>query len=151
MFEPNQQKMIGHEIEKQQEIGQETFVNPEQALGEIPSKEIKENGYARESAQPANEPVQTSTPFEESSNHHAEAGRKGAQRIHQLIEQGRQYEREHGLKPGRQRLRQLIEEGKLYEKEHGLKSESKRARGARGVRGLVGSRSGKRSYNRCSA
>ena len=48
------------------------------------------------------------------------AGRKGAQRIHELIQRGRQYEQEHGLKRGRQRLRQLIEEGKLYEQEHGL-------------------------------
>jgi hypothetical protein len=51
---------------------------------------------------------------------HAEAGRKGARRVHQLIERGRLYEQEHGLKRGRQRLRQLIEEGKLYEREHGL-------------------------------
>ncbi len=51
---------------------------------------------------------------------HAAAGRKGAERIHQLIERGRLYEQEHGLKRGRQRLRQLIEEGKLYEQEHGL-------------------------------
>lgn len=55
-------------------------------------------------------------------NHHAEAGRKGAQRVHQLIQQGRLYEQEHGLKRGRQRIRQLIEEGKLYEQEHGLRS-----------------------------
>jgi hypothetical protein len=53
-------------------------------------------------------------------NWHAEAGRKGAQRIHELIQAGKLYEKEHGLKPGRQRLRQLIEEGKLYEQEHGL-------------------------------
>jgi hypothetical protein len=51
---------------------------------------------------------------------HAEAGRKGAQRVHQLIEQGKLYEREHGLKRGRQRLRQLLAEGKLYEQEHGV-------------------------------
>jgi hypothetical protein len=52
---------------------------------------------------------------------HVEAGRKGAQRIHQLIQEGKLYEQEHGLKRGRQRLRQLIEEGKLYEQEHGLR------------------------------
>jgi hypothetical protein len=52
---------------------------------------------------------------------HARAGRKGARRIHQLIEEGRLYEQEHGLKRGRQRLRQLIELGKLYEQEHGLR------------------------------
>jgi hypothetical protein len=60
-----------------------------------------------------------------------EAGRKGAQRIHQLIEHGKLYEQEHGLKSGRQRLRQLIEEGKLYEREHGLTQERRRARGGR--------------------
>jgi hypothetical protein len=53
---------------------------------------------------------------------HAEAGRKGARRIHQLIQQGNLYEQEHGLKRGRQRLRQLIEEGKLYEQEQRLKA-----------------------------
>jgi hypothetical protein len=51
----------------------------------------------------------------------AEAGRKGAARVHYLIRLGRQYEQEHGLKRGRQRLRQLIEEGKRYEAEHGLR------------------------------
>lgn len=51
----------------------------------------------------------------------AEAGRKGARRVHQLIREGRLYEQEHGLKRGRQRLRQLIELGKLYEQEHGLR------------------------------
>jgi hypothetical protein len=55
------------------------------------------------------------------ANHHAEAGRRGAHRVHQLIRLGRLYEQEHGLKRGRQRLRQLIEEGKLYEQEHGLR------------------------------
>ena len=53
---------------------------------------------------------------------HAEAGRKGARRVHQLIQAGRLYEQEHGLKSGRQRLRQLIELGKLYEQEHGLRA-----------------------------
>jgi hypothetical protein len=57
---------------------------------------------------------------------HAEAGRKGAQRIHQLIQEGRLYEKEHGLKRGRQRLRQLIELGKLYERDHGLRPERPR-------------------------
>jgi hypothetical protein len=51
----------------------------------------------------------------------AEAGRKGARRVHQLIREGRLYEQEHGLKSGRQRLRQLLELGKLYEQEHGLR------------------------------
>src|SRR5262249_10609759 len=64
----------------------------------------------------------------ETLNRHAEAGRKGARRIHELIQQGRLYEREHGLKPGRQRLRQLIQEGKLYEHEHGLSNGSRTGR-----------------------
>jgi hypothetical protein len=51
----------------------------------------------------------------------ARAGREGARRVHQLIQEGRLYEKEHGLKRGRQRLRQLIELGKLYEQEHGLR------------------------------
>jgi hypothetical protein len=54
-----------------------------------------------------------------------EAGRKGAHRIHELIESGKRYEQEHGLKSGRQRLRQLIELGKLYEAEHGLQPVAK--------------------------
>jgi hypothetical protein len=56
----------------------------------------------------------------------AVAGRKGANRVHQLIREGRLYEQEHGLKRGRQRLRQLIELGKLYEQEHGLRPVSRK-------------------------
>jgi hypothetical protein len=61
----------------------------------------------------------------------AEAGRKGAKRVHQLIQAGKLYEQEHGLKSGRQRLRQLIELGKLYEAEHGQSPTGKKRRGAR--------------------
>ena len=61
----------------------------------------------------------------------AEAGRKGAKRVHQLIEAGRRYEQEHGLKSGRQRLRQLIQLGKLYEAEHGERPAGKKRRGTR--------------------
>jgi hypothetical protein len=57
---------------------------------------------------------------EERRQWHVEAGRKGAHRVHQLIQEGKLYEKEHGLKRGRQRLRQLLELGKLYEQEHGL-------------------------------
>src|SRR5207237_3389327 len=66
----------------------------------------------------------------------AEAGRKGAKRVHQLIQAGKLYEQEHGLKSGRQRLRQLIELGKLYEEEHGIQPtrEKKSRRLARGER-----------------
>lgn len=60
-----------------------------------------------------------------------EAGRKGAKRVHQLIEAGKRYEEEHGLKSGRQRLRQLIEQGKLYEQEHGIRPVAKRRKGRR--------------------
>jgi hypothetical protein len=67
----------------------------------------------------------------EDQDWHAEAGRKGAHRIHQLIEAGRRYEAEHGLKSGRQRLRQLIELGKIYEQEHGLRPAARKARGKR--------------------
>ena len=49
------------------------------------------------------------------------AGRLGGQRVHRLAELGRQYEKEHGLKPGRQRLKQLIQLGRRYEVEHGLR------------------------------
>jgi hypothetical protein len=65
---------------------------------------------------------------------HAEAGRKGAYRIRELIRLGKLYEQEHGLKSGRQRLRQLIEEGKLYEQEHGLQSSKPHGRRSRGPR-----------------
>src|SRR3954447_8680477 len=57
---------------------------------------------------------------------HAEAGRKGAHRRHQLMQSGRLYEQEHGLTRGRQRVRQLIELGKLYEQEHGLRPDRPR-------------------------
>jgi hypothetical protein len=59
-----------------------------------------------------------------------EAGRKGARRIHELIEAGRRYEEQHGLKSGRQRLRQLIELGKQYERDQGVEPGRKR-RGTR--------------------
>jgi hypothetical protein len=77
---------------------------------------------------PVHEPeaVQPETTAAAVPNQHAEAGRKGAQRVHQLIQQGRLYEQEHGLKRGRQRLRQLLEEGKLYEQEHGVRPRRKR-------------------------
>lgn len=61
-------------------------------------------------------------------NRHAEAGRKGALRVHQLMELGLLYEKEHGLKRGRQRVRQLIQEGRLYEQEHGLAGKPRRLR-----------------------
>ena len=68
---------------------------------------------------------------EKTSTWHAEAGRKGAFRIRDLIRLGKQYEQEHGLTSGRQRLRQLIAEGKLYEQEHGLRPTGRRGRGTR--------------------
>jgi hypothetical protein len=70
----------------------------------------------------------------EPSRWHVEAGRKGAERVHQLIQKGKLYEQEHGLKSGRQRLRQLIQEGRLYEREHGLEADGDQARQHRPVR-----------------
>src|SRR5271156_1644557 len=78
------------------------------------STEPAEELRTAESRQPAAEDPEDAT-------WHAEAGRKGAQRIHQLIEEGRLYEKEHGLKRGRQRLRQLIELGEGYEHEHRMR------------------------------
>ncbi|MFL5341867.1 MAG: hypothetical protein ACJ8F7_17105 [Gemmataceae bacterium] len=81
---------------------------------------------------PEAEPVEEPT-----SRRHADAGRKGAHRVHQLIQEGRLYEEEHGLTSGRQRLRQLIELGKLYEQEKGLRTggRKKRVRLSRAERG----------------
>src|SRR5207248_4603429 len=61
----------------------------------------------------------------------SEAGGRGAERVHQLIRLGREYEQEHGLTPGRQRLRQLIQLGKRYEQEHGLAVAKPRRRRAK--------------------
>ena len=74
----------------------------------------------------------------------AEAGRKGGRHVHQLIQEGKLYEQEHGLKSGRQRLRQLLELGKLYEEEHGLRPAQGAAgtsfpHGARGAAGHTAS------------
>jgi len=85
---------------------------------------------------PAGETAEAALPVSEqngvaSHSRHVEAGRKGARRVHELIQRGRLYEREHGLKRGRQRLRQLIEEGKRYEAEHGLSPQRRRTRGLR--------------------
>ena len=83
---------------------------------------------AMAASEPAMEPVQNGTAEESPRRWHAEAGRKGAHRVHELIEAGKLYEKEHGLKRGRQRLRQLIELGKLYEQEHGLRPRRKKSR-----------------------
>ena len=87
------------------------------------------NGTPAPTAEPGLTPVPPASP--EGGRWHAEAGRKGARRVHQLIEEGKLYEQEHGLKRGRQRLRQLIELGKLYEQEHGLRPARRRMRGER--------------------
>jgi hypothetical protein len=111
--------MIGPEQVKQRETRAETSV----------SDTMTANGHVQQVGEPVEQTIAVGDGSPgESLNQHAEAGRKGAQRIHQLIQEGRLYEREHGLKAGRQRLRQLIQEGKLYEQEHGLKADSKRAR-----------------------
>jgi len=101
----------------------------EEKLIDVDGTPLHTNGPAGEAHSPANGvPAgsvqetceEVGTDSGEASRWHKEAGRKGAQRIHQLIRQGKLYEEEHGLKRGRQRLRQLIEEGKIYEQEHGL-------------------------------
>lgn len=85
--------------------------------------QMKETGHAEEigNGRQMSEPIRTAP-----SAQHAEAGRKGAFRIHELVRLGKLYEQEHGLKRGRQRRRQLLEEGKLYEQEHGLNPTRKR-------------------------
>jgi hypothetical protein len=92
----------------------------------VPTSETSPLGETAEAALPL--PEQNGVA---SHSRHVEAGRKGALRVHELIQRGRLYEREHGLKRGRQRLRQLIEEGKRYEAEHGLSPQRRRARGLR--------------------
>jgi hypothetical protein len=86
----------------------------------------------RREVAPASVPDETAERYNGNLNEaviwHAEAGRKGARRVHQLIQHGLLYEQEHGLTRGRQRLRQLIEEGKLYEQEHRLGSEKPKRR-----------------------
>jgi hypothetical protein len=104
------------------------------------------NGLAEVQSPPVEEPIRMETAPEavaeetgnrgngnlgEAMNWHAEAGRKGARRVHQLIQHGLLYEQEHGLKRGRQRLRQLIEEGKRYEQEHQLGSAQPKRRNGR--------------------
>jgi hypothetical protein len=80
----------------------------------------------------ADGPSQSDQPVDtngvEANHWRTEAGRKGARRVHQLMQEGLLYEQEHGLKSGRQRLRQLIELGKVYEQEHGVQPERPRKR-----------------------
>jgi hypothetical protein len=132
MTEVSQHDMIRPEEEKQREMSTDlSAAHPTLTTDEIRGEQTAmNNGHAGEPIIPldaAAEPGSSSEIAPEShsssanANPHAEAGRKGARRIHQLIQQGRLYEREHSLKPGRQRLRQLIAEGKLYEQERGLK------------------------------
>ena len=87
------------------------------------SPQTNETGHAEQTGngRQMSEPVRTAP-----SVQHAEAGRKGAFRIHELVRLGKLYEQEHGLTRGRQRRRQLLEEGKLYEQEHGLTPTRKR-------------------------
>lgn len=99
-------------------------VQPETATAEAPAADrvAQPMPAAVEAEMPSTNgvPVEASNGVAERGRH-ARAGSKGARRIHQLIQEGRLYEQEHGLKRGRQRLRQLIELGKLYEQEHGLR------------------------------
>ena len=74
------------------------------------------------------EPTTTDAPEAAGESRFAAAGRLGAERVHQLIGLGRQFERDHGLTRGRQRQRQLIALGKRYEQEHGLAAPAPRPR-----------------------
>ncbi len=101
----------------------------EESVALPPEETFHANGVAAAEVAPVEQPVQE--PRAEEPNRHVEAGRKGARRVHELIERGRLYEQEHGLTRGRQRLRQLLEEGKLYEQEHGLSTRGRKSRGKR--------------------
>jgi hypothetical protein len=90
------------------------------ANGQAPEAAPTQPVAAGEGLAPVEQPENVTPDGARSPNRFAEAGRIGAQRVHQLIREGKLYEREHGLKPGRQRLRQLIQLGKLYEREHDL-------------------------------
>jgi hypothetical protein len=85
-----------------------------------PAVEVKEEQVLPPQTAAAEAAVNGHDGAEGTPRWHVEAGRKGAHRVHQLIQLGKRYEQEHGLKRGRQRLRQLIELGRLYEQEHGL-------------------------------
>src|SRR4051812_29191611 len=98
-------------------------VRPEASPPEVPQAHDNpgtEPGTQPDEAAPAQvgQPEGADASGAEPRRWHAEAGRKGAARAQQLIQEGKLYEQEHGLKRGRQRLRQLIELGKLYEEEH---------------------------------
>jgi hypothetical protein len=95
---------------------------------------------------PATDTIDTPSPSPSEPNGHwrSGAGRKGANRVHQLIQAGKLYESEHGLKAGRQRLKQLIHLGKKYELEHGLapapkkrKNRAKRGEGDKALSTLL--------------
>src|SRR5260370_14975000 len=114
------------------------FLMTDQELNRVPTEEVAvpregqpTNGRVvpASEATPTVEGVKTEDMNEVATDlWRAEAGRKGARRVHQLIQEGLQYEKEHGLKSGRQRLRQLIELGKVYEKEHGVQAEQPKRR-----------------------
>jgi hypothetical protein len=95
----------------------------------VPPQDTGSGSNAAPTEKPVNDTAAASDDW------HADAGRKGALRVQQLIELGRQYEKEHGLKRGRQRIRQLIELGKLYETEHGVRPRRPGKRGDRLGRG----------------
>lgn len=72
---------------------------------------------------PLPEPAETPAPVDPARS---AAGRRGGERFHQLVQLGREYEREHGLTQGRQRQRQLVQLGRRYEQEHGLAASPRR-------------------------
>src|SRR4051812_27754512 len=77
---------------------------------------------------PTAEAENLARPEQPSHGRHVDAGRKGGRRVHQLMQEGRLYEQEHGLKKGRQRLSQLVALGRLYEQERGLTANAQKPR-----------------------
>ncbi len=89
----------------------------EEQIVERPTAEAPELRVIEpESAVPAVDPARSA------------AGRRGGERFHQLLELGRLYEKEHGLKAGRQRIKQLVQLGRRYEQEHGIAPKPRRRR-----------------------
>src|SRR5258708_24114561 len=112
--------MIDHESEPLQTDQVASQDNTKVSL----SEESSTNGSPEMGADSTRDHVTTEETNGVAANHwRTEAGRKGARRVHQLMQEGLLYEKEHGLKSGRQRLRQLIELGKVYEQEHGVQPE----------------------------
>jgi hypothetical protein len=122
MIEQQDPKVIpGDEIARQEFADAETHPVELSSNEQTPSVLDKASPVSANVEVPSADVVNRVEDEVEDHERHARAGREGARRVHQLIQEGKLYEQEHGLKRGRQRLRQLIELGKLYEQEHGLR------------------------------